>query len=287
MQQEGSKATLSSAISSPQIAQRFRSLIWSCLDYDLVLSAVFYAERYHVMDEHDHDARHLYATALLRARQPHSALYVVSGTEQEKCSGCLEIKGKCCTALSRYRQAREALEAALEHADYVPSRACISVMFYNFLIYLTESMGPRASWAFPEEAALRCRAGTMALKGNLPEKATASFREALALNPLLWEAFEGLCTLGRCFWYGFPSGNSVDHSGTAPEVDEIFPPRPLPTKQAPPDEPPLPKVVLGPTTTGIGFFTPDVAENTAHIRGWKNHPKAFRMEPQHAPRDSL
>lgn len=197
MQQEGFKATVPSTKNSPQIGQRFRSLIWTCLDYDLVQSAVFYAERYHVMDEHDHDARHLYATALLRARQPHSALYVVSGTEQEKCGGCLEIKGKCYMALSRYRQAREALEAALEHADYVPSRASAGGLSGSLLNCFAESMGPRTSRAFPEEAALRCRAGTMALKGNLPEKAAASFRQALALNPFLWEAFEGLCALGE------------------------------------------------------------------------------------------
>ncbi|KAH0830598.1 hypothetical protein J3R83DRAFT_2053 [Lanmaoa asiatica] len=269
MQQEGFKAIAYSPISSPQIGQRFRLLIWTCLDYDLVQSAVFYAERYHVMDEHDHDARHLYATALLRARQPHSALYVVSGTEQEKCCGCLEIKGKCCMALSRYRQAREALEAALEDADYPPSRACVDGPFRRLLICFPESMGPRTSRAFPEEAALRCRAGTMALKGNLLEKATTSFRQALALNPLLWEAFEGLCALG-----------------TAPEVDEIFPPRPLPTKQVPPEEPPLIKVVSGPTATGVGFFTPDVAEHSTHVRGRKNL-QAFRMEPPHVPRDSL
>lgn len=39
----------------------------------------------------------------------------------------------------------------------------------------------------------------MALKGNLPEKATVSFRQALAMNPLLWEAFEGLCALGASY----------------------------------------------------------------------------------------
>jgi len=36
----------------------------------------------------------------------------------------------------------------------------------------------------------------MALKGNLPEKASRSFQGALTLNPYLWEAFEGLCALG-------------------------------------------------------------------------------------------
>jgi anaphase-promoting complex subunit 3 len=123
MQQEESKVT-SSATTSPHVGHRFQALIWTCLDYDLVQSAVFYAERYHVMDEQNHDARHLYATALLRARQPHSALYIVSSTEQAKCSGCLEIKGQCCMALSRYRQAHEALEAALEDTHYVPSSTC-------------------------------------------------------------------------------------------------------------------------------------------------------------------
>lgn len=34
------------------------------------------------------------------------------------------------------------------------------------------------------------------MKGNMPQQAVDSFRKALALNPLLWEAFEGLCTLG-------------------------------------------------------------------------------------------
>lgn len=57
-------------------------------------------------------------------------------------------------------------------------------------------MGSRNAKAFPEEAALRCRSGAEALKGNLPEKASLSFRQALALNPMLWEAFEGLCAIG-------------------------------------------------------------------------------------------
>lgn len=57
-------------------------------------------------------------------------------------------------------------------------------------------MGNRSAYNFSEEAVLQCRAGTTAFKGNLPEDASGSFRRALALNPMLWEAFEGLCTLG-------------------------------------------------------------------------------------------
>lgn len=71
-----------------------------------------------------------------------------------------------------------------------------------YLIYFTSvlaSSRSRISRPFPEEASLRCRSGTTALKGNLPEKASSSFQDALALNPYLWEAFEGLCTLGKSY----------------------------------------------------------------------------------------
>ncbi|KAH7912129.1 hypothetical protein BJ138DRAFT_1179026 [Hygrophoropsis aurantiaca] len=236
----------------PQIGQRFQDLVWTCLDFDLVKSALFYAERYYVLDSENHDARHLYATVLLRAEQPQSGLHLVSA--QSKCTGCLEIYGKCCAALGRYRQARECLEASLQDPNYSPS----------------ESMGPRTTRAFPEEAALRCRSGTMALKGNQPEKASQSFRQALTLNPMLWEAFEGLCSLG-----------------TAPEIDQIFPPRPLPVKQTAPEEPPSIKVIPGPSTTGLGFFTPDIGPNNNIFRGRKNAPQPFRMDIPPGPRDSI
>lgn len=85
----------------------------------------------------------------------------------------------------------------------------------------------------------------------------------------------------------FLDGNSIKYPGAAPEVDEIFPPRLLPTKQVAPEEPPLIKALPGPTATGVGFFTPDVAENNTHIRSWNNPPQAFRMEPSHATYDSL
>lgn len=60
-------------------------------------------------------------------------------------------------------------------------------------------MGVRQSREFPELASLYCRSGLAALKGNLAENATRSFRSALKTNPMLWEAFEGLCSLGEYF----------------------------------------------------------------------------------------
>jgi anaphase-promoting complex subunit 3 len=71
------------------------------------------------MDRTNHDSRHLYATALLREGQTYSALYFVNGAQDDQCTGCLDIKAKCCLALGRHRQAREALEGTLRDTNYV------------------------------------------------------------------------------------------------------------------------------------------------------------------------
>lgn len=182
----------------PQLAQRFQLLVWSCLDSDLTRTAVFHAERYHAMDPRNHDARHLYATALLREGQTHSALTLVNLAREVQCSGCLEIQAKCCTALGRHRQAREALEATLNDLALIPT-GLVPILHDKAVIFTpprVASTSSRPARIFPDEAALRCRSGTMALKGNLSEMASSSFRQALALNSQLWEAFEGLCALG-------------------------------------------------------------------------------------------
>jgi anaphase-promoting complex subunit 3 len=85
------------------------------------------------MDQLNHDARHLYATSLLREGQTYSALCLVSIAPDLQCSGCLEIKAKCCTALGRHRQAREALEEALQDTNYAPSGP--SHVFLPFSFY--------------------------------------------------------------------------------------------------------------------------------------------------------
>jgi hypothetical protein len=84
-----------------------------------------------------------------------------------------------------------AMHRRVRSLNYVP------LLFVSFkCVCDLASMAVRSARPFPEEAALRCRSGTEALRGNLPEKASLSFRQALALNPMLWEAFEGLCAMG-------------------------------------------------------------------------------------------
>lgn len=114
----------------PSLCQRFQSLIWLCLDADLTKSAVFHAERYFAIDPTNHDSRHLYAIALFREGQTYSALGLVNSAEDNCCTGCLEIKSRCCTVLGRYRHAREALETTLRDTNYMNSgvQPCNSVL---------------------------------------------------------------------------------------------------------------------------------------------------------------
>lgn len=101
------------SISNPYLSQRFRTLVWWYLDFDLVKTATFFAERYFYVDQDNHEARHLYATSLFRSGQTQSALYLVDLPREVRCSVCVELYVQCCNKLGRYRQGREALESCL------------------------------------------------------------------------------------------------------------------------------------------------------------------------------
>ncbi|KAI0831089.1 protein prenylyltransferase [Trametes gibbosa] len=238
---------------SPPI--RYDTLIWSLVDAGLHKSALFYAERYFVENVENHDAQHLYATVLIEAGQPHSAhriINVPTARRDERCIGCLNILAKCSMQLGRHRQAREAFEACLQEMQALEALGASSYT-------PTQSLGPRTASAFPDAATLYCQAGNSALKGNLHEAAAYNYREALKLNKWLWEAFEGLCAIGKI-----------------PPIDELFPPR---------AEPVLQKPGHIPVATGAGFFTPDAGNAGNVFNDWK--PGYRPMEVRAGPRDSI
>jgi hypothetical protein len=74
--------------------------------------------------------------------------------------------------------------------------ACPGVSLLTYF-YHAVSQEQRTARNFPEEAILHCRSGLTALRGNLPDQARGSLLRALSLNPMIWEAFEGLCRLGE------------------------------------------------------------------------------------------
>jgi anaphase-promoting complex subunit 3 len=76
-------------------------------------------------------------------------------------------------------------------------------------------------------------------------------------------------------------------SGSIPEIDELFPPRPPPNKRTQPEGVPQSRHV--PTATGAGFFTPDTGNAGNLFRGWRPEPPApqpFRIGSAR-PRDSM
>ncbi|KIJ32451.1 hypothetical protein M422DRAFT_783439 [Sphaerobolus stellatus SS14] len=208
------------SISNRYLSQRFRPLIWSCLDFDLLRTATFFAERYFYIDQENHEARHLFALTLLKSEQKLSALHLVD-LLHPSCPSCIEIYAQCCNALGRYIQGREALRKCLQMGG--PS-----------------DLGPhRESKPVPDEAILECRMGYLYMRTNLSERAAESFAHALTLNPLLWEAFEGLCA-----------------AGSFPDIDQLFPAGTKSTARFTEDSP-LQVMKNGPLATGAGFFTPD------------------------------
>lgn len=185
-------------VSPHHLANRFQNLIWSCLDAEFFKSAVFFAERYHVLDQRNHDARHLYALSLLKCGQVHAAMSLVKQLPGSRCPGCSAVKAQCCTALGWHSKARLALEESLTDPTgasigmSVPLTSC-QLIFIQLSVLASSSKYPNA---FSQESILSCRSGDAALKSHLVEKAIPSFRHALSLNPFLWEAFEGLCAAG-------------------------------------------------------------------------------------------
>jgi hypothetical protein len=107
---------------SQHLATCYTNIIWMCLDSELAQSAVFFAERYYALDHNNHDARHIFVTALLHAGRKNSALSLLRDYRCSNCSGCQHLKSQTCNLLGRHREAREALETSLSDPGYVPTR---------------------------------------------------------------------------------------------------------------------------------------------------------------------
>lgn len=118
------------------VHERLSSLIWRCLDNDLVMTAHFYAERLFAFDGSNHEARHLLATATLRLNQPHSALHLVTRPRDDQCAGCYEIAAKCSAALGRHSKAR----TLLEHSIVLFTTSPISMSIRDLLLTLPRSL---------------------------------------------------------------------------------------------------------------------------------------------------
>ena len=189
------------------VHERLSSLIWRCLDNELPKTAHFYAERLFALDGSNHEARHLLATATLTLSQPHSALHLVTRPRDDQCAGCYQIAAKCSAALGRHSKARNLLEHSIVLSTTSPISAYILILITP-LISLPLALTPpsatpspepcttRVASTVPDPASLHCHSGILAAKACRTDDATTSFTRALQLDPLLWEAWTGLCALG-------------------------------------------------------------------------------------------
>lgn len=308
------------------VHERLSSLIWKCLDNDLNKTAHFYAERLFAFDGSNHEARHLLATATLRLNQPHSALHLVTRPRDDQCAGCYEIAAKCSAALGRHSKARSLLEYSIVLSTTSPISTSIIVSINSFrvahppLLPLSPSLQPsteprttRVASTVQDAASLHCHSGILAAKACLTSEAIASFTRALQLEPLLWEAWTGLCALGAStqpplaiasfilYLICMPrsTGAKVDVNAHLPipphlrDVHSIF------LEESPTsgiygtdlrarDQTPSSSA---PRTTGLGFFTPDAADPSTrnraqqqNIRSMLGSKDVLTRKPQSVPR---
>ncbi|KAG8787812.1 anaphase-promoting complex subunit cdc27 [Serendipita sp. 397] len=170
-----------SGVDATLVAQRLTTLIHRYLDAELLKTALFYAERLFAMDGTNHDSRHLLANVMLKLDQPHSALHLATRPQDEPCAGCLYIAARCNEKLQRPGKSKDLMSKAL-HVMSNSSRDRLQFAHQTYDV--------------PEPAILYCKAGLTAAKASQRQEAIDNFYHALKLEPLLWDAWQGLCTLG-------------------------------------------------------------------------------------------
>jgi anaphase-promoting complex subunit 3 len=219
------------SIDGKLVERRLTSLIYRFLDAELYITALFFAERLFAMDGTNHDSRHLLASVMLKLQQPHSALHLATRPQDDPCVGCLFIASQCNERLLRPKKAMELAANALKIMtttdapghEQSQSKCAGSITriaanhFFlspsnlsnlSWICYLCERMvhwdgsmeigdNPKhVARDIPDIAIMYCKAGILASKASLKRDAIDHFSAALTLEPLLWEAWLGLCSLG-------------------------------------------------------------------------------------------
>lgn len=149
-----------------------------CLDNGFLDSAVFHAEQLHHTDTANHNSRFLYGLCCIRAGQIAKAHNL---TQAVRHLGCAYIYAQTCLSLRLYKDGVLALLS-------VQSSWTSTSHFYNH----TES----TRRLLPDGAAVSCLLGHLHKSNDEIKKAIECYVQAVEGNPYLWEAFEGLLSLG-------------------------------------------------------------------------------------------
>ena len=187
------------------VESRLRSLIYRFLDAELFVTALFFAERLFSMDGTNHDSRHLLANVMLKLQQPHTALHLATRPQDDPCVGCLFLASQCNERLRRPKKAMDLAAKALKIMTTADAsgnerpqgRLCCPQEDPTLMESLLIADNPKhVAQDIPDIAIMHCKAGLLAARASLKTEAVNYFTSALTLEPLLWEAWLGLCNLG-------------------------------------------------------------------------------------------
>lgn len=148
------------------------------LDNGFLESAVFLSEQLHHADSTNDNTRFLHGLCLLRAGELNKAHLL---TQAVKHLGCAFVFARTCLALKTYKAGVLALLA-------VTSSWSSTSHFYNH----TES----TRRLLPDRAAVSCLLGHLYRQDHEIKRAIECYVHAVKANPFLWEAFEGLMSMG-------------------------------------------------------------------------------------------
>ncbi|ORY87050.1 hypothetical protein BCR37DRAFT_142405 [Protomyces lactucae-debilis] len=148
------------------------------LDNGLSASAVFLAEHHYYQNASDEYARFLYAKALLQSGEHLKAHTLTHGSRHV---GCAYLHAQTCRSLKRYSLGITALMAS--HYGWKNTSH-----LYQHARTTRQGM--------PDAAAVSCLLGHLHRLDDQAQPAIRYYVDTLNENPYIWEAFEGLLTLG-------------------------------------------------------------------------------------------
>ncbi|KAL8824465.1 MAG: hypothetical protein Q9170_008145 [Blastenia crenularia] len=169
---------------NPCIISQLRQLIYYHLDNHLLRNALFFAGRLQAYDPKSPESAYLLALCHFRLGSLKSA-YDCSKHWGQRAThshlGCSYIFAQSCLGLEKYIEGTAALDRSKGSWRHTSS--------WN---KHTESRRQH----LPDAAAIHCLQGKLWQAHHDSTKAIESYAESLKLNPLMWDAFIGLCDLG-------------------------------------------------------------------------------------------
>lgn len=157
-------------------------------------TALFYARLYFALypDDNEHESRHTLALCLLEAGEAYSALHTTRQHAWAGCRACAMIVGRCCQALGRFSEGEAVMTRAMKKGHGPASKIYIPFRHESDELTLLSAL---PAWSHGQNVYLTL--GQLSQKSKSVEAAVTNYQLALQEDPWSWEAFTGLCSIGK------------------------------------------------------------------------------------------